>query len=70
MDGKVLGAGGGFQIFAVALEAPDIGLAQLGGEVGVLAVGLMASAPAGVPEDVDIGGPEGQSLIDIPVALG
>ena len=25
VDGKMLGAGGGFQVFSVTLEAPDIG---------------------------------------------
>ena len=27
-------------------------------------------APAGIPENVDVGGPEGQALVDIPVAMG
>ena len=69
VDRKMLGAGGGFQVFPVSLQAPDIGLAQLGGQGGVLAIGLMAPAPAGVTENIDVGGPEGQTLIDIPVSL-
>ena len=70
VDGEMLGAGGGFHGFAAALEAPDVGFAQLGGEEGVLAVSLVPPAPAGVPEDVDVGGPEGQALVNVPVVLG
>ena len=70
VDGEVFGAGGGFHGLAVSLEAPDVGFAKPGRETGVLAVGLVPPAPAGVPEDVDVGGPEGQALVDVPVVLG
>ena len=66
----MLGTGGGLHHVAVPLQAADIGRAQLGGQHRVLAVGLMAAAPAGVAEDVDVGGPEGQPLVDVPVAVG
>ena len=69
MHGEVLGAGGGLHGFPVALQAPDVGLAQLRGEEGILAVGLVAAAPAGIAEDVDVGRPEGQPLVDVPVAV-
>ena len=70
VDSEVLGAGGGLHGLAISLQAPDVGLAQPGGEVGVLAVGLMAPAPPGVTENVDVGGPVGQALVDVPVAQG
>ena len=70
VDGEVLGAGRGLHHLAVPLEALHVGRAQLGGEEGVLAVGLVAPAPAGVAEDVHVGGPEGQPLVDVPIAVG
>ena len=69
MDGKMLGAGSGFQVFPLTLQAPDIGKPQLRGEIRVFAIGLMAAPPAGIAENVDVGRPEGQPLIDVPVAL-
>ena len=69
MHGKVLGAGGSLHGVPVALQAPDVGLAQLRSEEGILAVGLVAAAPAGIAEDVDVGRPEGQALVDVPVAV-
>ncbi len=69
VDGEMLGAGGGLHNRPVPLEAPDVGRAQPGGQIGVLAVRLMPPSPAGVPEDIDIGGPEGQTLEDVPVLL-
>ena len=70
MDGEVLAAGGGFQVPAVALQALDEADAQTAGQIGILAVGFMAAAPAGIAENVDIRAPDGQSLIDIPVLMG
>ena len=70
MHGIVLGAGSQLQVFTVALQALDERHAQTTGEVGIFAVGFMAAAPAGITEDVDVGGPVGQALIDVPVAVG
>ena len=70
VHGKVLGAGSGLDILAVALHAFDKAHAQAGGQVGILAIGFMAAAPAGIAEDVDVGAPQGQALVDVPVALG
>ena len=39
-------------------------VAEGGGEEGVFAVGLLAAAPAGVSEDVDVGGPDGEAEVD------
>ena len=65
----MLGAGGGLQSLSVALESADEGCAQPGGEVRVLAVGLVSAPPAGVPEDVDVGRPHREPVVDIPVSL-
>ena len=52
-----------------SMHALHEGQAQLGGEVGVLAVGLLTAAPAGIAEDVHVGGPEGQAVIDVAVSF-
>ena len=70
MHGKVLGAGGGLEHFPIALQALHIGNAEAGGQIGILAVGLMAAAPAGITENIDVGRPEGEALVDISVAMG
>ena len=70
MNRKMLGAGGGFQILPLALQTTDVRLAQNRSQVGVFAVGLVAPAPAGVTENIDIGAPEGQAVVDVPVTLG
>ena len=70
VHGKVLGAGRRLEVlFVVALQALDKAHAQARGEIGVLAVGLVAAAPARVAEDVDVRRPEGQPLVDVAVAL-
>ena len=66
---EVLGAGGGLHRFALALQALHIARAQPAGQQRVLAIGLVAPAPAGVAEDVHVRGPEGQALVDVPVAV-
>ena len=68
MHGKMLAAGGCFQIFPVALEAFDIPDSEPARQVRIFAVGLMSAAPAGIPEDVDVRTPYGEPFIDIPVA--
>ena len=70
MDGEMFAAGGDFQVFPVALESFDEPDAEPGGQIGILAVGLVAPAPSRVAEDVDIRTPDGQPLIDIAVAVG
>ena len=67
MDGEVLGTGGCLQVFAVALQATDEGHTQPGGQVRVFAVGFLSTSPARVTEDVDIGTPEGESLVNAPI---
>lgn len=61
--GVVLAAGGEHEgaVVALGLEAGDVLDGVGGGEGGVLAGGLLAAAPAGVAEDVDVWGPEGEA---------
>ena len=66
---EVLGAGGGLERFALALQAAHEGAAEAGGQIGVLAVGLVAAAPAGIAENVDVRRPHRQPVVDIAVAL-
>ena len=70
VHGEVLGAGRRFEILRiVALKPLDERHAQTGGQVGILAVRLMAAAPARIAENIDVRGPHRQALIDIAVAL-
>ena len=48
-----------------ALQAADNGEAHALGEVRVLAVGLLSTAPARVAEDVDIGCPHAGALVTL-----
>ena len=69
VDGEVLCACGGFHDRSVALKALHECGAHPCGEVRVLSQCLVASAPSGIAEDVDVRGPERQPLVDVPVAL-
>ena len=70
MRGKVLGAGGGFQVAAVALQPPHKGDAQPGCQIGILSIGFVPSSPARVAEYVDVGGPESQAFVNVAVFQG
>ena len=50
------------------MEAADHGKAHLGSEVGVFAIGFLAASPTGITEDVDVGRPEGETLVALDVA--
>ncbi len=67
--GVMLGAGGGFHKLAVTLKPLNKCRTHFGGQVRVLAVGLLSSSPAGVTENIDVGRPEGKTLIDAVVTL-
>src|ERR1700679_403724 len=70
VDGVMLGRGDGAVIFGiVALDAFDEGCAEAGGEERVFAVGLLAAAPAGIAEDVDVGRPDGQAVVAVVVVV-
>src|SRR5271154_4432044 len=65
VDGVVLRCGNSAEVGRViALEAFDEGDTETGGEEGVLAVGLLASAPAWIAEDVDVRRPDGEAVVD------
>ena len=70
MHGKVLGAGVSLEDIGLgrALQASDHGHSQLTGEERIFSVGFHSAAPARVPEDIDIGRPEGKPLIPAHVA--
>ena len=69
MHGEVLGARRRLHIIPVPLNALDEANAQTRGEIRVFAVGLLSASPARVAVDVDVGRPEGQSLIDAAVSV-
>ncbi len=70
VDGEVLGRGDQLQVArVVALQALDERDAHAGGQVWVFAVGFLAATPARVAEDVDVGRPEGEPLVDAALAL-
>ena len=53
-----------------SLQPLDEGHAHARGQRGVLAIGLLAAAPAGVPEDVDVGRPHRQAAVQAGRAVG
>ena len=64
---EMLGAGGRLHGRAAALQPAHVGLPEAGGQIRVFPIGLVPAAPARVAEDVDVRGPEGQPVVDIPV---
>ena len=70
MYGVVFGRSHRLQVFGVvALNPAHEGHAQLGRQEGILAVGFLAAAPAGITEDVDVGRPQGEAEINGVVAF-
>ena len=68
--GEVLAGGHGAEVIQVrALHAADEGAAHAAGQERILAVGLLAAAPAWVAEDVDVRRPEGQPEEDAVIAF-
>ena len=71
VDGVVLQGGVHLPVHRVVpLQSLDESRAHSAGEVGVLPVSLVAPAPPGVPEDVDVGGPGGDALVDLGLPEG
>src|SRR5271170_2548622 len=69
MDGVVLGGGDGLEVLGVvALQALDELDGHSAGEERVFAVGFHAASPARVAKEIDVGGPEGETLIDVALA--
>jgi hypothetical protein len=70
MDREVLGRGDGAGVFGIrSLDPAHEGCGQRPGQVRVLAIGLLPSAPAGVTIDVDVRRPQGQALIAAWIAV-
>ena len=71
VNGKMLGAGVQLEVFLVRSLHGQHGLgAHYGVEERVLAGGLLAASPAGIPENVHIGAPEGEAVVpDVAVGL-
>lgn len=70
VHGKMLGAGGCFEIFTVALQSLDEGDAETGGQIGVLAVRFVTAAPSRITEDIYVRRPESQTFVNVAIALG
>ncbi len=62
--GIVLGRGNGLEIFVVvSLKSFYKRYAQCGCQIGILSIRFLSPAPPGVAKDVDVGCPEGQSIV-------
>src|SRR5690606_12021835 len=65
---KMLGTGSSFHIPGiVSLQAFNKADTQTAGQIRILSIGLLAPTPTGIPEDVYIGSPESESLVDTPI---
>src|SRR5271169_109252 len=71
VNSVMFGSGDSFEIVRiVALEACDEGDAEAAGEEGIFAVGFLAASPAGIAKDVDVGRPEGETVVAAGVVVG
>ena len=52
------------------MQTQNDGYTHASGKIGVFAVGLLAATPARVAEDVDVGGPESETLVAFQPVLG
>ncbi len=71
VHGEMLGRGDGLVIPGiVALQAGDERIGDLSGQVWILAIGFLAASPAWIAEDVDVGRPHRQPLVEPAGAVG
>lgn len=64
VNGVVFGSGNGFEVArVVALKAGDESDAKTSGEERIFAIGFLAASPTRIAEDVDVGGPEGETVV-------
>jgi len=57
-------------MWVVALEPGDERYTETAGEKGIFAVSFLAASPARIAEDVDVGRPEGETVIAASVVVG
>ena len=70
MNSEMLGTCGCLHVFVViALDPLNKAYTEARGQIRILAVCLVASAPAGISEYIDIGSPECKSLVYAVVAV-
>ena len=68
VHGEMLRTGCSLQVILVmSLDALHKANAKTGGQIRILTEGLVSAAPAGITEDVYVGRPEGQSLINVSI---
>ena len=64
MNRKMLCRGNNFQVFRIiSLKTFYKGDTYSASQVWIFTIGLLPSSPPGIPENIDIGGPECKSLI-------
>ena len=67
MHGIMLGAGSRLHGIPVSLQPLHISHTHPAGQIGILSISLMSAAPAGITENIHIGSPEGQALVNVTV---
>lgn len=69
--GEMLGAGGGLRVIGIiALHTLNKADAEAARQERILAVKFRGHGPSEIAEDVDVGGPDGQTLENVAVAVG
>ena len=64
VNGIVFRSGNGLEVMEIlALKAGDKSDAESCGEEGIFAVGFLPASPARIAKDVDVGGPEGETVV-------
>jgi len=64
VNGEVFGSGNGFEVTrVVTLQAVDESDAKTRGEERIFAVSFLAASPARIAEDIDVGRPEGETVV-------
>ena len=64
----MLCAGSGFHVLSVSLQALYKRDTQCARQIRVFSVGFLPASPSGIAENIDIGRPEGQSFVNVPIA--
>jgi len=70
VNGIVFRSGNGLEVMRVlALKSGDKSDAESSGEEGIFAVGFLAASPARITKDVDVRGPEGETVVAASVVV-